>query len=218
MVMTTYLDVVNSVLKRLRERQVGTINESTYSTLIATLVNDAKETVENAWSWSGLRTTLSATTVEDTFNYELNGTLNRLTVLDVMNDTANSFMQYRTAHQFNQFFLGQTPTKGTPSYYSFNGISADGDTLVDVYPIPDSAYDLRFNVVLRTDDVTADADTFAVPTKPIELLTYAMAVEERGEDGGINPVSAYARANNALQDAIGLDAAKHPEETIWYES
>jgi len=216
--MTTYLDVVNSVLKRLRERQVGTINESTYSTLIATLVNDAKETVENAWSWSGLRTTLSATTVEDTFNYELNGTLNRLTVLDVMNDTANSFMQYRTAHQFNQFFLGQTPTKGTPSYYSFNGISADGDTLVDVYPIPDSAYDLRFNVVLRTDDVTADADTFAVPTKPIELLTYAMAVEERGEDGGINPVSAYARANNALQDAIGLDAAKHPEETIWYES
>jgi len=216
--MTTYLNVVNSVLKRLRERQVGTINESTYSTLIATLVNDAKETVENAWSWSGLRTTLSATTVEDTFNYELNGTLNRLTVLDVMNDTANSFMQYRTAHQFNQFFLGQTPTKGTPSYYSFNGISADGDTLVDVYPIPDSAYDLRFNVVLRTDDVTADADTFAVPTKPIELLTYAMAVEERGEDGGINPVSAYARANNALQDAIGLDAAKHPEETIWYES
>ncbi len=216
--MTTYLNVVNSVLKRLRERQVGTINESTYSTLIATLVNDAKETVENAWSWSGLRTTLSATTVEDTFNYELNGTLNRLTVLDVMNDTANSFMQYRTAHQFNQFFLGQTPTKGTPSYYSFNGISSDGDTLVDVYPIPDSAYDLRFNVVLRTDDVTADADTFAIPTKPIELLTYAMAVEERGEDGGINPVSAYARANNALQDAIGLDAAKHPEETIWYES
>jgi len=218
MVMTTYLDVVNSVLKRLRERQVGTINESTYSTLIATLVNDAKETVENAWSWSGLRTTLSATTVEDTFNYELNGTLNRLTVLDVMNDTANSFMQYRTAHQFNQFFLGQTPTKGTPSYYSFNGISTDGDTLVDIYPIPDGAYDLRFNVVLRTDDLTSDADTFSIPTKPIELLTYAMAVEERGEDGGINPVSAYARANNALQDAIGLDAAKHPEETIWYES
>jgi len=216
--MTTYLDVVNNVLKRLRERTVSTVNESTYSTLIATLVNDAKETVENAWSWSGLRTTLSATTVEDTFNYELNGTLNRLTVLDVMNDTANSFMLYRTAHEFNQFFLGQTPTKGTPTYYSFNGISTDGDTLVDIYPIPDGAYDLRFNVVLRTDDLANDTDTFSVPTKPIELLAYAMAVEERGEDGGINPVSAYARANNALQDAIGLDAAKHPEETIWYES
>ena len=217
--MTTYLDVVNNVLKRLRERTVSTINESTYSTLIATLVNDAKETTENAWSWSGLRNTLTATTVEDTFNYELNGTLNRLTVLDVVNDTADHFMHYRTAHQFNNFFLNsQNPTKGTPLYYSFNGISSDGDTQIDIYPIPDGVYDLRFNVVLRTDDVTADTDTFAIPTKPIELLTYAMAVEERGEDGGINPVSAYARANNALQDAIGLDAAKHPEETIWYES
>ena len=217
--MTTYLDVVNNVLKRLRERTVSTVNESTYSTLIATLVNDAKETVENAWSWSGLRNTLTATTTEDTFNYELNGTLNRLTVLDVVNDTADHFMHYRTAHQFNNFFLNsQNPTKGTPLYYSFNGISTDGDTQIDIYPIPDGVYELRFNVVLRTDDVTNDSDTFAIPTKPIELLTYAMAVEERGEDGGINPVSAYARANNALQDAISLDAAKHPEETIWYES
>ena len=175
--------------------------------------------MENSWSWSGLRNTLTATTVEDTFNYELNGTLNRLTVLDVVNDTADHFMQYRTAHDFNNFFLNSSnPTKGTPYYYSFNGISTDGDTLIDVYPIPDGVYDLRFNVVLRTDDVTSDADTFAIPTKPIELLTYAMAVEERGEDGGINPVSAYARATTSLNDFISLDAAKYPEETIWYES
>ena len=161
--MTTYLDVVNNVLKRLRERTVSTVNESTYSTLIATLVNDAKETVENAWSWSGLRNTLTATTTEDTFNYELNGTLNRLTVLDVVNDTADHFMHYRTAHQFNNFFLNsQNPTKGTPLYYSFNGISTDGDTQIDIYPIPDGVYELRFNVVLRTDDVTDDADTFAI--------------------------------------------------------
>jgi len=66
--------------------------------------------------------------------------------------------------------------------------------------------------------LSSDADKLKVPSKPVELLTYAMAVEERGEDGGVNPVSAYARANNALQDAISLDAAKHPEETIWYES
>ena len=50
------------------------------------------------------------------------------------------------------------------------------------------------------------------------MLAYALAVEERGEDGGMNPVSAYARAKNALDDAIALDAIKHPEETIWYES
>ena len=214
----TYLEVVNNILKRLRERTVATVNESTYSSLIAVLINDAKDIVENSWHWSGLRTTLSATTTEDVFNYELNGSQNKLTVLDVVNDTANHFMKYETAHKFNNFFLNQNATKGTPYYYSFNGISQDGDTQVDIYPIPDGAYDLRFNVILRSDELSGDADTFQVPTKPIELLAYAMAVEERGEDGGVNPVSAYARANNALQDAIGLDAAKHPEETIWYES
>ena len=214
----TYLEVVNNILKRLRERTVATVNESTYSSLIAVLINDAKDIVENSWHWSGLRTTLSATTTEDVFNYELNGSQNKLTVLDVVNDTANHFMKYETAHKFNNFFLNQNATKGTPYYYSFNGISPDGDTQVDIYPIPDGAYDLRFNVVLRSDELSGDADTFQVPTKPIELLAYAMAVEERGEDGGVNPVSAYARANNALQDSIALDAAKHPEETIWYES
>jgi len=214
----TYLEVVNNILKRLRERTVATIDESAYSSLIAVLVNDAKESVENAWSWSGLRTTLSATTSTNVFNYELNGSLNRMTVLDVINDTDDFFMKHKDSHTFNSLFLNTTPQEGAPYYYNFNGISADGDTQVDVYPIPDGAYDLRFNVVLRTNDLSGDADTFKVPSKPIELLAYAMAVEERGEDGGVNPVSAYARSDVALADAIALDAAKHPEETIWYES
>ena len=214
----TYLQAVNKILKRLRERTVSTIEETPYSTLISVLLNDAKRDVENAWSWSGLRTTLTPTTTEDVFNYELNGSQSNLTIIDVINNTDDIFMQYKDAHTFNSLFLTSTPQKGSPYYYSFNGISTDGDTQVDIYPIPDDEYVINFNCVLRTADMTADTDVYTVPSQPIELLAYAMAVEERGEDGGINPVSAYARANNALQDAVSLDAAKHPEETIWYES
>ena len=214
----TYLEVVNNVLKRLRERTVSTVNESTYSTLIGVLVNDALTDVESAWSWSGLRTTLSATTSNGVFNYELNGSKNNMTVLDVVNQTDDFFLTQKDAHTFNKYFLNSTPNVGSPYYYSFNGISSDGDTLVDVYPVPDGVYEISFNVVLRSAELAADATTFSIPTKPIELLTYALAVEERGEDGGVNPVSAYARANNALQDAISLDSIKHPEETIWYEA
>jgi hypothetical protein len=214
----TYLDIVNNILKRLRERTVSTVNESSYSSLIAVLVNDAKESVENAWNWSALRTTLSATTTSGIFNYELNGSLNSLTVLDATNVTDNFFLDYKAAHDFNKFFLSNDVATGSPYYYSFNGVSPDGDTQVDLYPIPDKAYTIRFNCVLRSDDLVNDADTLTVPTKPVELLAYAMAVEERGEDGGINPVSAYARATNALQDAVTLDGNKHPEELVWYES
>tara|TARA_R110000744_G_C19309788_1_gene556593 strand:+ start:524 stop:1171 length:648 start_codon:yes stop_codon:yes gene_type:complete len=214
----TYLEVVNSVLKRLRERTVATVEESTYSSLIGVLVNDALRDVENAWSWSGLRTTLTATTEADVFNYELNGSQNNLTVLDVINDSDNFFLKEKDAHTFNSYFLTSTPQTGSPYFYSFNGISADGDTQVDLFPIPDKAYTINFNVVLRSAELASDATVLSIPPKPIELLTYALAVEERGEDGGANPVSAFARAQNALQDAIALDVLKHSDETIFYEA
>jgi len=214
----TYLQVVNNILKRLRERTVASVEESTYSKLIGVLVNDALIDVESAWHWSGLRTTLTATTSNGVFNYELNGSQNRLTVLDVINQTDDFFLKQKSSHDFNNLFLNSQPATGSPYYYSFNGISADGDTQVDLYPIPDKAYEIYFNVILRNAELTTDSATFSIPTKPVELLAYALAVEERGEDGGINPLNAYARANNALQDAIALDAAKHPEESIWYEA
>mgnify|MGYP000386232327 CR=1 FL=1 len=211
----TYLTLVNNVLKRLRERTVSTVEETSYSTLIAMLINDAKQEVEQAWDWSALRTTLSASTTSGIFNYELNGFKNNGKMLDVVNDTSNFFMQYETATKFNDYFLNITPQTGEPRYYSFNGVSDDGDTLVDVYPIPDGVYALRFNAVVRQADLSTDTDEILCPSKPVELLAYAKAVEERGEDGGTASVSAYNTASRALNDAISLDAAKHPEEVIW---
>ena len=211
----TYLDIVNNILKRLRERTVSTVNESSYSSLIAVIVNDAKESVENAWNWSALRTTLSATTTSGIFNYELNGSLNSLTVLDATNVTDNFFLDYKAAHDFNKFFLSNDVATGSPYYYSFNGVSADGDTQVDLYPIPDKAYTIRFNCVLRSDDLVNDADTLTVPTKPVELLAYAMAVEERGEDGGQSAQSVYRQAERVISDAIARDAQFTPEDLIY---
>ena len=196
----TYLNIVNNILKRLRERTVSSVNESTYSNLIGVLVNDALTDVENAWQWSGLRNTLIASTTTGVFNYELNGSQNNLTVLDVVNQTDDIFLKQKSAHEFNKLFLTDNVVTGTPQYYSFNGISVDGDTQVDLYPIPDKAYEIYFNVVLRSPELVNDADKFNIPTKPIELLAYALAVEERGEDGGMTSTNAYVRANNTLQD------------------
>ena len=53
----TYLNLVNNVLRRLREDTVTTVTNNTYSTMVGDFVNDAKEIVESAWDWSALRTT-----------------------------------------------------------------------------------------------------------------------------------------------------------------
>jgi len=211
----TYLQIVNNVLKRLRERTVSTVNETSYSTLIGMLVNDAKQEVEQAWDWSALRTTLTATTTAGAFAYELTGSGDTLKILDVVNDTSNTFMTYKTAHEFNNYYLNTTPTQGSPRYYSFNGLDDNGDTIVEVYPPPDGEYLIRFNIIDRQADLSEDTDVPVCHNKAIEMLAYAKAVEERGEDGGTASQSAYNTANRVLNDALSLDQAKHPEELIW---
>lgn len=216
----TYLQLVNAVLRRLRESEVSTVqgsgNSNTYARLIGDFVNEAKSQVESAWDWSALRTTLTLTTSADVFNYELNGTRNNFKVLDVWNDTNDIEMLYKDANWFNREFLLATPQKGIPMFYNFNGVSSDGDTQVDIYPIPDGVYSLRFNVTQRNLALSADADTVVIPTRPVILLATAMAIEERGEDGGQQSMNAYGAAQSALSDEIALDAARHPEDTIWY--
>lgn len=210
-----YLLIVNNVLKRLRERTVSTVEENTYSTLISMFVNDAKQEVEQAWDWSALRTTLTATTTVGAFAYELTGAGDNMKMLDVVNDTSNAFMTYKTASDFNNYYLNSNPTQGSPRYYSFNGIDNNGDTIVEIFPPPDGTYLIRFNLINRQNDLATDTDVLLCPSKPVEMLAYAKAVEERGEDGGVAGVSAYRTAERALSDAIALDAAKHPEEVIW---
>ena len=51
----TYLDLINNVLRRLREDTVDTVNGTDYSSLIGDLVNDAKKIVENSFDWTALR-------------------------------------------------------------------------------------------------------------------------------------------------------------------
>jgi hypothetical protein len=211
-----YLAAINSVLVRLRERTVESINENEYSSLIATLINDSIQEVEQAWDWSALRQSLTVTTSNGIFNYELNGSQNSIKVLGVVNATTQSDVDYQTANWFNDRYLTPSPATGSPSYYSFNGVGTDGDTLIDLYPKPDGVYTVRFNVVQRSADLGAEADRILCPHRPIVLLAYAKAVEERGEDNGQTGNSAYMAANNSLSNAIALDASKHPEETIWY--
>lgn len=212
----TYREIVNNILQRLREPVIQTVTDTAYSKLIGVFVNDAKFEVENAWNWSALRNTLTLTTASGIFNYELNGTGNNFSVMDVVSEDGDFFMEYRTQHEFNQFYLNQAPDTGIPRYYNFNGVSADGDTLVDVYPKPDNTYTIYFNIIQRTVNLSADEDKLVIPSQPVLLLAYAKAIEERGEDGGMSATSAYATAQRMLNDSIAQDAQRHSEELVWY--
>jgi hypothetical protein len=212
----TYLEAVNNVLVRLREDEVVSVNSTPYSKLIGAFVNDAINEVESAWDWSALRTTLTVTTSSGIFNYNLTGSNNNGKLLDAINDTSNFFMEYKDQHWFNNVFLNNDPLVGSPRYFTYNGVDGNGDTAIDIYPKPDGVYSLRFNMVLRSPRLTQNTDTIKVPYLPIVLLATALASRERGETGGSLTPELLVTAKQALNDAIALDAAKHPEETIFY--
>ena len=81
---------------------------------------------------------------------------------------------------------------------------------------PSGVFQLRFNVVLRTADFTEDAENMLIPSSPVIQLATALGARERGETGGTSAAELFALADNTLADAIAIDAAQHPEETIWY--
>ncbi len=212
----TYLNVVNNVLRRMREEEVTSVSSSTYSKMVGDFVNDAKRSVEDAWDWSALRTTLTITTTADVFNYVLTGSQNRIKALNVINDTANLFMEYQTATFFDEAYLISDARKSAPTYYTYNGIDSSGDTQIDIYPTPDKAYTIRFNCVKRGADLSANDDQLTVPAMPVIHLAIALLARERGETGGTSAPEYFAIADKYLGDAIALDAQKHPEEVIFY--
>jgi hypothetical protein len=211
----TYLQLVNSVLRRLREDEVATVDQNSYSRLVGELVNEAKETVENSWDWTGLRTTLIIPTVKSTYLYTIPDSQNKIKVLNIINDTGNVFMARRGSSWMRNLFLNQDPPESSPQYYNLKTLDANGDNVFEVYPIPDGVYDLNFSIVKREGYFVNDTDKLKVPTQPVLLLATALAARERGETGGTSAAEQFGLADRSIADAIAYDAAQHPDETIW---
>ena len=212
----TYLNLVNNVLRRLREDEVTTVSSNSYSSLVGDFVNDAKSIVENAWDWSTLRSTLTIATAADDYTYSLTGYQDQGKILNMVNDTSNVVMEYKPQVWFDDKFLVNTPTSGSPQYYTFSGLDGSGDAQIDVYPKPDGVYSIKVKSVIRNVALSADGETLAIHSQPVIHMALALLARERGETGGTSAPEYFAIADRYLSDAIALDAQKHPEETIFY--
>jgi hypothetical protein len=227
--MMTYLNIVNNVLRRLREDEVSSVQSTAYSKMIGDFVNDAKSMVEDAWDWTALRNTLTVETVEGTFVYSMVDAGSDPKVLYAYNDTDNWDMEYRTPAWMDRCYTMQEPVSGSPMYFTFDGVDSNGDAKITVYPKP-AKDDVRLcfkivnrgeikegsGTVFRPKMLENDADKVVIPHLPVLHLSVALASRERGETGGTSTPEYFAIADKALSDAIALDAQKHPEETIWY--
>lgn len=211
----TYLQLINAVMRRLREEQVTTVDETDYSRLIGDYVNDAKRQVEDAWDWSSLRHDFTVSAVAGTSTYSLTGSGGRSEIIEVYNETDNYVLSQLSLSQIDRYKMATDDTEGSIMSYSVSGLDSNGDMIIKLHATPDENKTLTVKAIKRTGDLAVDSDTTSAPSAPIIQYAYSFALRERGETGGQTASEQAAFAKQDLNNAIALDAAMRPEETIW---
>jgi hypothetical protein len=207
----TYLELVNDVLVRLREEQVSTVNETSYSSLIGKFVNDAKRQIEDSYAWNVLGQTVTITTTAGTYIYSMTGAGQKFQVMDALNTTANVGMQNISFVQMNRFQNLVPAISGIPEYYAFDGVDGNGDTKVVLYARPDNVYVLPFALTVPQATLSSDNTLVKVPDVLVAQNAYSRALVERGEDGGLNSSEAFQLYRSMLADYIALESTRYPE-------
>ena len=207
----TYLELINDVLVRLRETTVSTTTETTYSTLIGKFVNDAKSQIEDAFSWNALGQTITVTTTASTASYSLTGAGQKFQVMDVINTTSNVGLTNISFVDMNRK-LNFTPlVNSIPTEFAFDGVDASYDTKVNLYPIPDGAYTIKFALTVPQATLSSGSTVVLVSDVLVAQNAYARALVERGEDGGLSSSEAYLLYKSMLSDQIALEGTRYPE-------
>jgi len=221
----TYLELINEVMIMMREDEVATWNETAYSKLIGHFVNKAKHIVESSWTWHRLRTTVSITTVANTYAYTLTGAGKKFRLLerkdgkpDVLNNTEDTWLNAAPSQAWMTLMLNQNNnTPSSPEWFDFNGYDSNDDPIINLYPIPDGGDTILFNLFIPQAKLAADATKLVVPDEPVIELAYLFALEERGEDAGTVSDRIEQIKNGMLADAITFDAELANDELVWRE-
>lgn len=210
----TYLELVNAVLCRLRESQVGSVASSTYATLIGKFVNEAKRQVEDAWNWDALNETLTVTTASGTSNYTVTGIGRRfkdVTVNDATNDATLRNVPAQWIRDQQQLGPAQN---ASPCYYAWNGTNGT-DSKIELFPTPNGTYTIYVNAYVPQADLSADTDVLTIQSEAVIAGAYARALVERGEDGGLASSEAYGLYKGILGDQIAIEASRQYENSEW---
>ena len=208
----TYLEIVNSILVRLREPTVSTVGLDAYSTLIGKFVNDAKRQVEDAYDWNVLGQEKTITTASGTYVYSLTGAGQKFRVSsDPLNTTSNVVMRQISVSDMRQKQNFTPIVTNIPAQYCFEGVDANGDVEVQLYGRPDGVYTIKFFLTIPQAALASDGTSILVPDVVVEQNAYARALVERGEDGGLTSSEAYNLYRSMLADYISLEATRYPE-------
>lgn len=229
MAQQTYLQLINRVLRKLRETEVTDLALD-YTKLIGEFVNEAKEEVEDSWKWHELRLDITFDTVANTRSYDLSDSgvttssngewlVGRTFLLrdevgrpQAWRDSATGGQKHRlieTPRNFGKHrrTVTQNPDQSLPRWFYF-----DPPEFVFVFE-PQEVEQIRVQCFLPQDEFALAADILTLGHwRPIIFRAYWLALEERGEELGQQGVLADAQYQKSLGQSIAQDISHSPME------
>ena len=217
----TYLELVNSVLVRLREKKVTSVDANPFTSIIGACVNDALDSCQDAWNWSHLRGEddvlvglgIDKFIVPDSYN-------NKYQVSNILNLQEGYYLRYvpqpwLRARYRNSFNVSVAP--GKPLYWTWGtDDEASGNKTIELLQPSNGAYNFIITRIKQQREFTDGSTRLLIPSKPVIALATALASRERGEIGGTPTSELFVLADRYLSDAIAYDSAKWEEEMDWY--
>ena len=209
----TYLELINSVLVRLREPTVSSVSADPYTRLIGELVNDAKNAVESAAPWTDQTQFRAIDTAIGDAKTTAEGITKGSLVYSVWDRTQKRAL-VRTP-LVNLLELRQVETdQGRPTKWAVQGYDGD-DLILRLHPVPDQSYQFYAVYTKTTGRLTSANNEIECPEEPVIFHAYAYAIKERGEDQGKSFLEALDSYKRSLSRAIIANASDKGGGEVW---
>lgn len=218
---TTALVSVNNVLKSLRENPVTstTFATSPYAQQLLQFLNQTRQEASDAWDWTIHRQTITINTIVGVNAYSIVGAGQRWRFYDkrkiILNATNRTLLIPANSGWMEEAKTTFTTNNTQPIWYRFIGQDANSDPIIEFYPTPDKVYVLKVPLVVPGADLVLFSDTYNLQPLMIEMGTWARAISERGEDGGVDTSEQRLMYKSFLADAIANDAGRVADELVW---
>lgn len=220
--MATYVQIVNRVLRRLRETQVSNYDDTDYSTFVGDLVNETIADVQDAAEWRSLRDIHTLTldgasrvyTLDSTSSAGSRGTNDQLVIRRVWDDT-NDWEIRRREYDGIQLAKLDVPDPTLTTWYTEVGEDTTGNRKIEFYP--DVATTLKLLTYNPHTEVSTSSTPVMLPERVVAAGAYALAVNERGEDGGTQATAAWQLYTKALAAAVSREVENRQtdDESVW---
>ena len=207
----TLKQMVNKILRRLREDEITNTNESEYSTLIVEFVNEAMEEVQSRYLWSNLDAYTEFQTVASQFGYNLADYLtgsgdvkagsnltNERSMLRIVDDIAPVYLydgdgttdtegkrlKLVSNFEMQDMYRQDQSNTGEPEYIALFKTAANDGWTARLYPLPDGEYTVRILFWSPQEAFAVDATDDSDEIKPPNNAVFTFALMMAANERG----------------------------------